>query len=256
MGICLVHQIGEGKNLDSPAVLVVIPAHNEGDNLLHLLPEVAASLDSFPRLRIVVVDDGSTDNTASNLLTLSGVLENLTIISLGERLGKATALARGFEKAVEFKVDIVCMLDGDGQDNPFYLNLMIQKVMCGTELVTGRRVNRAEKRGKRIASKAFNLLVRLVTATPGKDQNSGMKAMNTELTHFLRPFLVADRHRFISLFAHWGGFSLGEISVINRRRLSGKSKYNASRLWSGTVDLLAVWFFLNFSARRGDSERR
>jgi len=227
---------------------IVIPAYNEGTNLSQFVPELMSRLDCWSRLSVIIVDDGSTDTTGEVLRELSARYKNLHTICLQANKGKAAALRVGFEAAIERQADVVCMIDADGQDNPYFLNLMIQRVLTGTGLVTGRRVNRAEKLPKRLASKMFNVLVRLMTSTPGKDHNSGMKAMSADVAAFLIPFLEEDRHRYISVFAHWGGFALAERSVINRPRISGRTKYSSSRIIVGTVDLLTLSRF--FKTRR------
>jgi glycosyltransferase involved in cell wall biosynthesis len=226
----------------------VIPAYNEGANLSQLVTELMSGLDCWAKLTVIIVDDGSNDTTGEVLRELSARYENLHTICLDANKGKATALRVGFESAIDRQADVVCMIDADGQDNPYFLNLMIQRVLTGTGLVTGRRVNRAEKLPKRLASKIFNTLVRLMTSTPGRDHNSGMKAMSTDVAAFLIPLLEDDKHRYISVFAHWGGFALAELSVINRPRISGKSKYSSSRIIVGTADLLTLNQF--FKTRR------
>lgn len=227
-----------------PEVAVVIPAHNEAKNLEFLIPELMEIFGSENCPTVIVVDDGSQDSSRAVLDSLGRRYENLVVIWLGERRGKAAALSEGLKHALLLDVGIVCTMDGDCQDNPAFLPLLIQKAAAGFDLVTARRVNRAEKIPKRVSSKIYNRLVRLFFDTPGRDHNSGMKALSSGLARFLLPYLQGDMHRHISVLAHWGGYPISELPVVNRDRREGVSKYGISRLWFGIEELVMVRFLL------------
>ena len=232
--------------------VVVVPAYNEGENLKVLIPELFATAGIILNLTLIVVDDGSNDSSSSIVDSLRGEHPNLILLRLPSRCGKARALSVGLREAISLDPEIVCIMDGDCQDNPIYLPLLAQKALSGFDLVTARRVNRAEKLPKRVSSKIYNRLVRFVFGVPGRDHNSGMKAFSPRLASFLVPFLHGDMHRHISVLAHWRGFSLSELSVMNRERKAGISKYGISRLWFGFEELLMVRFLLWRIDRRLD----
>ena len=225
-------------------VALVIPAHNEGANLRILIPEIFEVVECELNLTVFVVDDGSTDSTGDILDSLRKAHPNLVSIQEPDRGGKARALSVGLARAIALSPDIICTMDGDCQDNPIYLPLLVQKALSGFDLVTARRVNRADLMTKRIPSKIYNRLVRFLFGTPGRDHNSGMKALSPRLARFLIAFLRADMHRHISVMAHWQGFSLSELPVINRERRNGASKYGVSRLLFGLEELVMVRFLL------------
>jgi len=225
-------------------VALVIPAHNEGANLRILIPEIFEVVECELNLIVLVVDDGSTDSTRDILGSLCKAHSKLESIHQPDRGGKARALSVGLTRAISLSPDIICMMDGDCQDNPIYLPLIVQKALSGFDLVTARRVNRADLMTKRISSKIYNRLVRFLFGTPGRDHNSGMKALSPRLARFLIAFLRGDMHRHISVMAHWQGFSLSELPVINRERRNGASKYGVSRLLFGLEELVMVRFLL------------
>jgi glycosyltransferase involved in cell wall biosynthesis len=233
-------------------VVVVIPAYNEAENLQVLIPEIFDAAGTELVLTAIVVDDGSTDSSCAVLDLLCEKHQNLIAVSLPSRGGKARALSSGLSHALELGPDIICLMDGDCQDNPVYLPLLAQKALSGFDLVTARRANRAEKLPKRLSSKIYNRLVRFLFGTPGRDHNSGMKALSPRLASFLVAFLHGDMHRHISVLAHWHGFSLSELPVINRERREGKSKYGIPRLWIGLEELVMVRFLLWRLDRRLD----
>lgn len=225
-------------------VVVVIPGHNEAGNLRTLVPELLAVAGAEFDLAVIVVDDGSTDLSQEVLRSLCFEHSNVTSIRLPSRSGKARALSSGFVEAMSMDPDIVCTMDGDCQDNPEYLTLLVQKALSGFDLVTARRVNRAEKLPKRVSSKIYNRLIRYFFRTPGKDHNSGMKALSPSVVRFLIPFMLGDMHRHISVLAHWQGFSLAETDVTHRERREGNSKYGVARLWFGFEELVMLRFLL------------
>jgi len=224
---------------------LVIPAHNEAENLKVLVPEIFTTLKGLYDVHVLVIDDGSTDETTRILSDLSAQYPDLGEFRVPDRSGKANALAKGFTEIQSQIPDVICIMDGDYQDNPAFLPLMVQKALAGFDLVTGKRVNRAEKLTKRVSSKIYNRLVGLTMGTPGRDHNSGMKVLSLGLASYLAPLLVGDMHRFISALAHWQGFRTTEIAVLNRPRHSGVSKYGVGRLLTGSFDLfslrLAIW---------------
>lgn len=221
---------------------VVIPSLNEGANLSEVIAELSAALEGHG-LEVIVVDDGSTDETPRVMAGLASD-PRIRYIRLRRNFGKSTALEVGLEAA---SGDVVVLMDGDGQDDPHEIPRLLQELGSGSDLVTGRRLSRHDRFVKRSTSRLFNATTRWVTGVPGRDFNSGLKAMRREVSSTLR--LYGELHRYIPVLAHWTGFRTAEIDVNHRPRRHGKTKFGAARFWRGFLDLLTVRFLTRFTAR-------
>src|SRR5690606_3270753 len=114
-------------------------------------------------------------------------------------------------------------------------------------LVTGRRAVRNDRFVKRNTSKIYNGVTSKVTGVPGKDFNSGLKAMSRELAESLE--MYGELHRYIPVLAVWNGFQVEEVDVEHHERLHGKSKFGRARFWRGFLDLVTVKFLTTYTAR-------
>ena len=226
-------------------VSVVMPAYNEADNLAELVPETVAALrDAGVTFELVVVDDGSTDGTAELMRQLGG--GPVTSVRLRRNLGKSAALSVGLSRA---SGEYVVLMDADGQDDP----RQIPKLLAALEgdedldLVTGRRAVRHDRFVKRTTSRVYNRVTSMVTGVPGRDFNSGFKAMRRELATSLE--LYGELHRYIPVLAQWRGFKVGEIDVDHQPRRHGESKFGRARFWRGFLDLITVKFLTTYTGR-------
>lgn len=226
-------------------VSVVMPAYNEADNLAELVPETTAALrDAGVTFEVVVVDDGSTDGTAELMRQLDG--GPVVSVRLRRNLGKSAALSVGLSRA---SGEYVVLMDADGQDDP----RQIPKLLAALEgdedldLVTGRRAVRHDRFVKRTTSRVYNRVTSMVTGVPGRDFNSGFKAMRRELATSLE--LYGELHRYIPVLAQWRGFKVGEIDVDHQPRRHGESKFGRARFWRGFLDLITVKFLTTYTGR-------
>src|SRR5690606_4846020 len=195
--------VGKGEGMGTQ-VSVVMPAYNEADNLAELVPETTAALrDAGVTFEVVVVDDGSTDGTAELMRQLDG--GPVVSVRLRRNLGKSAALSVGLSRA---SGEYVVLMDADGQDDP----RQIPKLLAALEgdedldLVTGRRAVRHDRFVKRTTSRVYNRVTSMVTGVPGRDFNSGFKAMRRELATSLE--LYGELHRYIPVLAQWRGFKV------------------------------------------------
>jgi hypothetical protein len=124
---------------------------------------------------------------------------------------------------------------------------MIAHLRSGTDLVTGRRADRQDRFIKKHTSRVYNRATALLTGVPGRDFNSGLKVMRKEVADSLD--MYGELHRYIPVLAHWSGFRVGEVDVVHRPRLAGKSKFGGNRFWRGFFDLLTVNFLVRYNAR-------
>ena len=155
-----------------------MPAYNEAENLVELVPATVAVLErSGDPWEILVVDDGSTDGTRGVMAELRS--PNVRYIRLRRNAGKSAALSVGLDHV---NGEIVVLMDADGQDDPEEIPQSARpSSTAALDLVTGRRAVRNDRFIKRNTSKLYNGVTAKVTGVPGKDFNSGLKAMRREL---------------------------------------------------------------------------
>ncbi|HEY4378565.1 MAG TPA: glycosyltransferase family 2 protein, partial [Acidimicrobiales bacterium] len=224
-------------------VSVLMPAYNEAENLAEVVPATAAVLDGLGQpWEIVVVDDGSTDGTRGVMGGLRSA--NVRYIRLRRNAGKSAALSMGLD---HINGEIVVLMDADGQDDPNEIPKLVAALDGDVELVTGRRAVRNDRFIKRNTSKIYNGVTAKVTGVPGKDFNSGLKAMRRELADSLE--MYGELHRYIPVLAVWSGFRVVEVDVEHHERLHGSSKFGRARFWRGFLDLVTVKFLTTYTAR-------
>ena len=225
-------------------VSVLMPAYNEAENLVEVIPSTAAALDALGRSwEIVIVDDGSTDGTRSVMAGLRSA--NVRYIRLRRNSGKSAALEVGLNHV---QGEYVVLMDADGQDDPNELPKMFAKLEEGFDLVTGSRAGgRQDRFIKRNRSKIYNGATAAVTGVKMKDFNSGYKLMTRELADSLE--MYGELHRYIPVLAAWNGFTVTEVTVEHHERLHGTSKFGPARFWRGFLDLVTVKFLTTYTAR-------
>ncbi|MCK0508696.1 glycosyltransferase family 2 protein [Aromatoleum anaerobium] len=231
---------------DNVYVSVLIPARNEAGNLAPLLEEVRTAL-AGEAYEVIVVDDGSTDGSASELRALkSAGFTQLRILSHPRSLGQSTSL---YHAVLAARGHWLATLDGDGQNDPADIPGMLALVRGtegrpgGIKLVAGHRVNRRDTASKRWASRLANgLRSRLLKdATP--DTGCGLKLIEREA--FLRLPYFDHMHRFLpALIQRHHGRTV--VHPVNHRpRRTGTSKYgNLDRALVGILDLFGVWWLI------------
>ncbi|MCB1027882.1 MAG: glycosyltransferase family 2 protein [Microthrixaceae bacterium] len=232
--------------MDVPALSVVLPAYNEADNLPEVVSELSGVLDSLvPSWEILVVDDGSTDQTREVLDAMGPDLPGLRQVRLGSNLGKSAALDAGLARS---RGGIVVLMDADGQDDPAELGAMLAAIDGGLDMVTGSRsANRQDRLVKRSTSRVYNRVTRAATGIDAADMNSGFKVMRAEVADALT--VHGELHRYLPVLAAWSGFAVGEVPVTHRSRLHGTTKFGLNRFWRGLMDLLTVKFLTQYTGR-------
>lgn len=230
---------------------VVVPAYNESEALPLVLPSIIESANQIdPGARVVVVDDGSIDDTAEVVTSLQISHPRLDLISLGANKGKAAALKRGLRAAVESGATTVAMMDADGQDDPAELPVLVNHLdATGASLVTGARTVRNDRFIKRNTSKLYNWATSTLAGVPGRDFNSGFKVMRASVAKDVAPMMYGELHRYLTVMAHWLGYRIDEVTVQHHPRVAGHSKYGVARFWRGFIDLLTVRFLMSYEHR-------
>lgn len=226
---------------------IVIPVHNEEKNVEELHEKLIKVLSSLKKNHeIIFVDDGSTDNTFEVLRNLynsqhDGVLK---VIRFRRNFGKSAALSAGFKLA---DGNIIITMDGDLQDDPTEIPNFIEKLNEDYDLIVGWKFNRKDPLSKKIPSKIFNKLTSTLSGLSLHDFDCGFKTYRKEVVKNLR--IYGELHRYIPALVHWMGYRVGEIKVKHHPRRFGKTKYGASRLIKGFLDLITVTFLTQYTKR-------
>jgi glycosyltransferase involved in cell wall biosynthesis len=229
------------------AVSVVVPVRNEADNVVPLINEIAAALDSRWPYEIIYVNDGSTDDTADRLAALMRERTNLRQLRHSQSSGQSAAVRSGVRAA---RGTIVATLDGDGQNNPAFLPQLIEAIMASERvgLIAGQRLGRKDTGFKRMQSRIANRVRNFVLRDGTRDTGCGLKAFRRDV--FLSLPYFDGLHRFLPALVRREGYEIGYVDVVDRPRLSGVSNYGMwDRLWVGIMDLMGVWWLIRRKKR-------
>jgi len=223
-------------------VSILVPAKDEAENLPLFMEQTAAAFRGSPtRVEVIVVDDGSTDETWQVLLTLQKRYPFLRLARHRARRGIADALRTGY---LASRGRVLVFYPADLQYKPEDIPRLIAPVLAGEfDMVTGAKQGQYDKA---LVSGVYNALSRRLFHVPVKDLNS-VKAYRREVMDALpmRP----DWHRYMIVIAADQGFSVSEIPVPLYPRHAGKSKFGIGRIPVGVLDMLSVWFELRFARK-------
>lgn len=229
----------------APKITLIVPVYNEQDSIAEMLRRLKQVMQEVgSTFEIVFIDDGCTDGSAALLDEIFEQDPAVQVIHLRRNFGKAAALAAGFKEA---RGEILVTIDGDLQDTPEEIPLLLQKISEGYDLVSGWKFPRRDPLRRRLASKLFNIVVRMMTGISLHDMNSGFKAYRREVTDQLN--LYGELHRYIPVIAHSYGFRITEVKTTHAPRRFGSSKYGLWRFFSGFFDLFTVLMLTRFGAR-------
>jgi len=227
---------------------VVIPAHNEVDNIAALLRETCAELRGHVQFEIVCVDDGSRDGTDAVLAGLKDEMPELRACRHEACAGQSVALLSGVRRA---RYEWIATMDGDGQNDPADITkLMARQAQVGAQvkLVAGWRVQRNDDAGKRWSSRLANRIRRYFLRDGTPDTGCGIKLFERETFLTLPSF--NHMHRYLPALVQRAGFETVSEPVNHRPRTAGRSKYtNLGRAWVGIRDLLGVAWLIQRPTR-------
>ena len=237
----------------SPQLSVVVPVHNEEDNVAPLVAEILAALRGRIDFEIVYVDDTSRDATLARLRDLQATTPELRVVRHLANAGQSTAVRNGVKAA---RAPWIATLDGDGQNDPADIpTLLAKRDASPTEvkLFAGWRVNRQDSGSKRWASKFANAIrARLLRdATP--DTGCGIKLFARDA--FLDLPYFDHMHRYLPALMQRAGWQTVSVPVNHRHRTAGVSKYNnLGRALVGIKDLFGVSWLIQRSRRTAVEE--
>jgi glycosyltransferase involved in cell wall biosynthesis len=227
-------------------VSIVVPLYNEQESiqLLHRSISDAIATTSFS-YQIIFVDDGSSDRTFELAEDLAGSNPNLRVLKFRRNYGQTPAMAAGIDNA---EGEIIVTLDGDLQNDPRDIPILIEKIYDGFDIVVGWRYKRKDKLiTRKIPSVIANWLIGKVTGVPIKDNGCSLKAFRARVIKDVP--LYNEMHRFIPAMASIAGPRLAEVKVRHHSREFGESKYGLSRVYKVLLDLLAIKTVASFSSK-------
>jgi glycosyltransferase involved in cell wall biosynthesis len=227
---------------------LVIPLKDESESL----PELCAWIERVVTAQqlsyeIILVDDGSTDDSWNVIQHLRSSNQNIKGIRFQRNYGKSAALNEGFKAT---SGDVVITMDADLQDSPDEIpELYNMIVRDGYNMVSGwKKVRYDNTLTKNIPSKFFNAATRSMSGIKLHDFNCGLKAYSSKVVKSIEVY--GEMHRYIPVLAKWAGFrKIGEKVVEHRKRKYGVTKFGWSRFVNGFLDLATITFVGRFGKR-------
>lgn len=233
----------EDKTESSPSVSIVIPVFNELENTPLMYDELTAVMQGSGRqYELIFVDDGSIDGTRDRLKELAKQDQRVKLVLFRRNYGQSAAMLAGLQHA---QLDYVVTIDGDLQNDPKDIPMMLGHLDDGYDLVHGWRKERQDKLiSRKIPSKIANWLISRTTGFPIHDLGCTLKAIRREIASQIE--LYGEMHRFIPILAHQLGAKSIEVVTHHRARQFGETKYGIGRTFRVVLDLMTVKFMLNY----------
>lgn len=231
---------------------VVIPIKDERENISRLYKALTSALDGntvSPRGRaayeVIFVDDGSRDGSFEVLREVAAVDARIKVLRLRRNFGQSAALQAGIDHACG---DVIVTMDGDMQNDPADIPMLVDKLAEGYDAVLGQRARRQDSLLiRKFPSLLANWLIRKVLGTPFRDMGCTLRAMRRELAQSLS--LYGEMHRFISVLAQYQGARMTQVPVRHHPRTAGTTKYTLTRTFRVLCDLLTVKFMHSYLTR-------
>ena len=229
-----------------PSISVIIPVYNEGQNISSLYEKLASILGRIAKdYEVIFVDDGSSDDTLTQLRSISQKDPQVRVLVFSRNFGQTAALSAGIDSS---RGRIIIPMDGDLQNDPEDIAPLLQKFEEGYDVVSGWRKNRKDPFfSRRLPSVIANRVISVLGGVHLHDYGCTMKAYRRDILKNIR--LYGEMHRFIPIYAHWIGARVAEIPVHHHSRKFGTSKYGISRVIKVILDLMVVKFLLSYSQK-------
>jgi len=224
-------------------VSVVVPVYNEEGSIRALYDKVASVLRTLDRpYEMILVDDGSRDGTLSLAREIAARDPRFRVIELRRNYGQTAAIMAGIDHA---RGEILIAMDGDGQNDPADVPLLLAELDKGFDVVSGWRRDRKDNALLRtLPSRVANGLISSITGVHLHDFGCTLKAYRRDVLKDVR--LYGEMHRFIPIYATWFGGRVTELPVRHHPRISGRSKYGLNRIGKVLLDLMVVIFLQRY----------
>ena len=233
---------------------VIIPIKDEQDNILALHEKIASALQPYcansngsgvHEFEVVYVDDGSIDKSPVILSELARSDDRAKVVILKRNYGQTPALQAGIDYS---KGDFIATMDGDLQNDPSDLPMLLEKISDDCDAALGQRANRQDGFWlRKFPSFIANWIIRKVTGCSIKDMGCTIRVMKRDLAVALP--LYGEMHRFIPVLAQMCGGRLTQVPVKHHPRVAGKTKYNLTRTLRVVLDLITVKFLYSYLTR-------
>jgi glycosyltransferase involved in cell wall biosynthesis len=225
---------------------IVVPIYNEQENIAELYRSITTALDALCReYEIILVDDGSTDHSFSELQRIAAEDARVKVIRFRRNFGQTAAMSAGFDAACGA---IIIPMDGDLQNDPADIPRLIARIHEGYDVVSGWRRDRKDTFvSRKVPSMLANALISYLTGVHLHDYGCTLKAYRREVLEGIN--LYGEMHRFVPALASQYGAKVAELPVNHFPRLHGVSKYGISRTLRVVLDLMTVKFLLAYSTK-------
>jgi hypothetical protein len=230
----------------APDVSIVIPLYNEEANVGPLCAAVREALLDWPRTwEAVLVDDGSRDGTRDLLTEERRRDRRFRLLFLRRNSGQTAAMATGFAHS---RGRIIVSMDGDLQNDPRDIPLLVGRIESGWDVVCGWRRDRKDKwLSRKLPSKIANRIIAWMTGVPIHDNGCSLKAYRADVIRALR--LYSDMHRFLPALSSMTGARIDEVVVRHHPRVHGASKYGISRTFKVLADMVTIKMITQFGSQ-------
>lgn len=229
-------------------ISIIIPIYNEEESIAPLKNELDKEMNlSFSHSwEVIFVDDGSTDGSLAILQQLAQAdTQHVIVVSLRRNFGQTAAIAAGIDHS---HGDVIVLMDGDLQNDPADIPLLVEKIEQGYDVVSGWRKNRQDAFLTRtLPSRLANGLISVVTGVHLHDYGCTLKAYRREVITGFR--LYGEMHRFIPAYASTVGARIVEVPVRHHPRKFGKTKYGLGRTVKVILDLFTVKFLMSYAQK-------
>jgi len=226
-------------------ISIVIPLLDEEESIRPLLNEInKALLNKGIQYEVLFIDDGSMDKSLKIIKEMNAQNKKVKYYSFQKNYGKSAALQIGFKQATG---DAIITMDADLQDDPSEIMNLLRKLDEGYDLVSGWKKKRQDPLIKKISSRFFNFITRVMTGIKIHDFNCGLKAYRKDVVKNIKVY--GELHRYVPVLAKWKGYRISEINVKHHPRRYGKTKFGISRFFKGFIDLITVLFATRYIKR-------
>lgn len=233
-------------HVDTPLLTITVPIYNEEQNIAPLYEKISAAMGKLgKRWELVLVDDGSSDNSPVLLDELAQRDPHVTVVHFRRNYGQTAAMMAGMDHA---RGDIIVPMDGDLQNDPDDIGKLLAKIDEGFDVVSGWRKDRKDNAIKRnLPSRIANELISRVSGVHLHDYGCSLKAYRRDVLDGVK--LYGEMHRFVPVYAAWNGARVTEMEVTHHPRLHGESKYGLERVIKVVLDLIVVKFLFRYASK-------
>lgn len=228
-------------NEEKTYLSVVVPLYNEEGNVKELHKKIFEACKNLGKtFEIIFIDDGSKDGTINDCEGLSP----LKLIKFRKNFGQTAAFDAGIKNSCG---EIIITMDGDLQNDPADIKLLLSEMDKGFDVVSGWRAKRKDPFMKKLSSRMANFARQILIEDHIHDSGCSLKAYKREC--FNNVDLFGEMHRFMPAILQFDGYKVSEVKVNHFPRVHGKTKYNWKRGVKGIVDMVSIWFWRKYSNR-------